>query len=76
MHGRILYNEWYLLDYQDSYIGNPKWLLLRHGQYQNFRVNGTAWAFSGTICVDQAGDESCNPRVKFSMMLLEPALLV
>ena len=37
----ILYNKWYLLDCQETYTGNPKRLLLRHGQYQNFRVNGT-----------------------------------
>ena len=44
-------------------------LLPRHGQYQNFRVNGTEWTFSGTICVDLCSDESCNlveiARVKF-----------
>ena len=58
-HGGILYNKWYLLDCQETYTGNPKRLLLRHGQYQNFRVNGTAWTFSCTICADRAGDESC-----------------
>ena len=58
-HGGILYNKWYLFDCQETYTGNPKRLLLRHGQYQNFRVNGTLWTFSSTICVDLAGDESC-----------------
>ena len=68
-YGGILYNKWYLLDCQETYTGNPKRLLLRHGRYQNFRVNGTSWTFSGTICVDRAGDESCDlveiTRVKF-----------
>ena len=44
-------------------------LLPRHGQHQNFRVNGTEWTFSGTICVDPCSDESCNlveiARAKF-----------
>ena len=70
--GGILYNKWYLWDCQDTYSGNPKRLLLRHGQYQNVRVNGTlgtAWTFSGIIFVDRAGDGSCDlvksTRVKF-----------
>ena len=58
-HGGILYNKWFVLDCQETYTGNPKGLLLRQGQNQNFRVKGTAWTFSGTICVDLAGDESC-----------------
>ena len=44
-------------------------LLSRYGRYQNFRVNGTAWTFSCTICVDPWGDESGSlveiTRVKF-----------
>ena len=68
-HGGILYNNWYLLDCQATGTGNPKRLLLRHGRFQNFRVNGTAWTFSGTIYVDRAGDESCDlveiTKVKF-----------
>ena len=69
VHGGILCNKWYLMDTHDTNPENPKRLLLRHGRYQNFRVNGTAWTFSGTICVDRAGDESCDlveiARVKF-----------
>ena len=42
--------------------------MLRHGQYQNFWVNGTAWTFSSTICVDWGNDESRDllhlPRVR------------
>ena len=68
-HGRILYNKLYLFDCQDTCTNNPKRLLLRHGQYQNFRVNGTAWTLSCTICVDRVGDKSCDlveiTRVKF-----------
>ena len=37
-YGGILYNRWYLLDCHDTYTENPKRLLLRHGQYQNFWV--------------------------------------
>ena len=71
MYGGILYNKWYLLDIDDTNPENPKRLLLRpwHGQYQNFRVYGTAWTFSGTICVNPCGDEPCDlvefARVKF-----------
>ena len=57
------------MDTHDTNPENPKRLLLRHGLYQNFRVNGTAWTFSGTIGVDPCGDESCDlveiARVKF-----------
>ena len=53
---------------RNFYTENPKRLLLRCGRCQSFRVNGTAWTFSGTICLDRAGDESCDmvkiPRVK------------
>ena len=52
-------------------MGNPKRLLLRHGQYQNFRVNGTVWTFKFLqhhLC-GPASDESCYlveiTRVKF-----------
>ena len=43
--------------------GKPQKTLLRHGLYQNFHVNGTAWTFSCTICVDRAGDELGYPTV-------------
>ena len=73
VHGGILFNERYLMDTHDTNPENPKRLLLRHGRYQNFRVNGTAWTFSGTIGVDPCGDESCNlveiARVKFMAAL-------
>ena len=48
------------MDTHDSDPENPKRLLLRNGLYQNFRVNGTAWTFSGTISVDTCADESCD----------------
>ena len=57
------------MDTHDTNPENTKRLLLRHGRYQNFRVHGTAWTFSGTIEVDPCGDESCDlveiTRVKF-----------
>ena len=59
VHGGNLFDKWYLLDTHDTNPENPKRLLLRHGRYQNFRVNGTAWTLSGTNGVDQRGDESC-----------------
>ena len=73
VHGGIPCNKWYLMDTHDTNPENPKRLLLRHGRYQNFRVNGTAWTFSGTIGVDPCGDESCDlveiARVKFMAAL-------
>ena len=57
---------WYILDCQDTHTSAH---VLRHGRYQNFRLNGTAWTFSWTICVDPWDDELCYlveiTRVKF-----------
>ena len=69
VYGGILYNKWYLLDCQDTFMENSKRLLLGHGQYQNVQVNDTAWIFSCTICVNPWDDELCYlvkiTRVKF-----------
>ena len=47
----------------------PKKASFKTWTIQNFRVNGTAWTFSGTVCVDRWGDESYDlveiTRVKF-----------
>ena len=54
VHGCIQCNKWYLMNTQDTDLENTRRLLLRHGQ--NLRVNGQAWTFSGTVCVDPLGD--------------------
>ena len=47
----------------------PKKASIKTWTISNFRLNGTAWTFSGTICVGRAGDESCDlveiTKVKF-----------
>ena len=65
VHYRILYNKWYMLDTQDTNPKNTKMFLLtvlRRGQYQNFRVHGTACPERGPFPLCDKMFSCHNPR--------------
>ena len=70
IQGGIPLHDRYIFDTKEkSDPTNTNRFLLSYGKLSGFRVCGTAWTFSGTVRVDQCGDESCDlveiARVKF-----------
>ena len=49
----------YILDSQERIDPrNTNRFRLSHGKLRGFRINGRAWTFSGTVCVDPPWDAS------------------